>query len=143
MNRMSAVRARSAGRAAWLCFIAGLALTGTGCTALVIGAAGGAAGAVYIMGKLQEEVSYDVRTVHEAVVAGLKDLELKVLEDRSDKLSAHLESRFADGTKVWVGLEALEPSRTKITIRVGLTGDEVRSRRILEAIKRHLPSAVS
>lgn len=130
---------RAVGVAAWSLTLAAAAFSGPGCAALVIGAAGGAAGAVYVMGKLQEELPRDVPTVHEAVVAALNDLGLAPTENRSDKVSAHLESRFADDTKVWIDLDALDTSRTKLTIRVGLTGDEVRSRRILDAVKRRLP----
>jgi hypothetical protein len=106
--------------------------------ALVVGAAGGAAGAVYIMGKLTEELDYGVPAVHGAVLAAMKELDLKVSEDRADKLSAHVESEFADRAHVWIDLESIGESRTKVTVRVGLTGDEVRSRKILEATKRFL-----
>ena len=134
---------RSVGRP-WIKTTAGLVIYGLlgissqGCVALVVGAAGGAAGAVYIMGKLTEELDHDVPAVHEAVLAGLKELDLKVSEDRADKLSAHLESEFADRAHVWIDLESIGESRTKVTVRVGLTGDEVRSRKILEATKRFL-----
>jgi hypothetical protein len=129
----------------WLTTVAGwviwsmLAIFSSGCVALVVGAAGGAAGAVYVMGKLSEELGHDVPVVHEAALAAMKDLELKVSEDRADKLSAHLESEFADRAHVWIDLDSIGDSKTKITVRVGLTGDEVRSRKILEGIKKHLP----
>jgi len=110
----------------------------SGCIALVVGAAGGVAGAVYVMGKLKAEVNYDVPAVHEATVAALAELELKLLEDKVDKLSAHVESEFSGGEHVWIDLESLSNSRTSVTIRVGVTGDEVRARKIHDAIMRHL-----
>ncbi len=116
-----------------------LAASNAGCAALVVGAAGGAAGAVYVMGKLTEELSYDVPAVHEAAVAGMKDLQLTLSEDRADKLSAHLESEFADRAHVWIDLESIADSRTRMIVRVGLTGDEIRSKKILESTKQHLP----
>ena len=116
-----------------------LVVFSSGCVALVVGAAGGAAGAVYVMGKLTEELSYDVPAVHGATLAAMKELELKLSEDRADKLSAHLESEFADRAHVWIDLESIGESRTRVTIRVGLTGDEVRSKKILETIEQSLP----
>ncbi len=110
----------------------------TGCVALVVGAAGGAAGAVYVMGKLTEEVNDDLPTVHEATRSALKDLELRLTEDRADTVSARLESEFADRAHVWIYLDSLGEARTRITIRVGLTGDEGRSRKILDRITAHL-----
>ena len=115
-----------------------LALVCTGCFTLAVGAAGGAAGAVYVMGKLNDEVNYEVSVVHHATVAALAELELKRLEDKVDKLSAHVESEFSDGEHVWIDLESLSNSRTSLTIRVSVTGNEVRARKIYDAIKRHL-----
>ena len=119
-----------------LCLV--LALLCSGCFSLVVGAAGGAAGAVYVMGKLKDEVNYDVAAVHKATVSALGELELKVLEEKVDKLSAHVESEFSDSEHVWIDLESLSNSRTSLTIRVGVTGNEVRARKIYDAIKRHL-----
>lgn len=125
-------------RAAWLIFGLALSLGCGGCVPLMLGAAGGAAGAVYVLGKLEEEVQDPVPTVHQAVVLGLKDLDLPIKEDKADKLTGRLESEFADGSHVWIHLDTLSESRTRITIRVGVMGDEVRSRRILKAITNHL-----
>lgn len=115
-----------------------LALFSSGCLALVVGAAGGVAGAVYVMGKLKDELNHDVPVVHKATVAALGELELKILEDKVDKLSAHVESEFADGEHVWIDLTSLPESRTSLTIRVSVTGNELRARTIHDAIKRHL-----
>jgi hypothetical protein len=115
----------------------------SGCLALAVGAAGGAAGAVYVMGKLQDEINRPLPVVHDAAVAAMKNLELKLSEDRIDKISAHMESSFSDGPHVWMDMESVSDSRCRITIRVGLTGDEVRSRKIYEAVKQHLPRSQS
>lgn len=124
-----------------LCVFLGLLCSG--CLALAVGAAGGAAGAVYVMGKLKDEVNHPVPIVHEATVAAMKDLELKLSEDKVDKISAHMESEFSDAAHVWIDLESISDSRCRLTIRVGLSGDEVRSRKIYDTIKRHLPSSQS
>ena len=114
-------------------------LTCSGCFALAVGAAGGAAGAVYMLGKLTDEVPHDVSVVHAAASDALNDLGLKPSEDRADKLTAHIKSEFADGTNIWIDMQSIGDDRTKLTVRVGVTGDEVRARKIHEAIKRHLP----
>ncbi|MGH7230911.1 MAG: DUF3568 family protein [Nitrospiraceae bacterium] len=113
----------------------------SGCVPLLVGAAAGTAGAVYVMGKLQEELAEPVQTVHEAAVQGLKDLALPILEDTRDKLTGRLESEFADGSHVWITLDSIAEFRTRITIRAGVVGNEVRSRQILKAITAHLPDS--
>jgi hypothetical protein len=115
-----------------------LACLCSGCVALAVGAASGVAGAVYVMGKLQEELNDPITAVHEATLQGLRDLDLPIAEDKSDKLAAHIESKLADGTHVWIDLNSIADSRTRLTIRVGAVGDEARSRKILAAIKAHL-----
>ena len=115
----------------------------SGCLAFAIGAAGGAAGTVYVIGNLQDEFTRPLPVVHEAAVAAMKDLELKLSEDRVDNISAHMESSFSDGARVWIDMESVSDSRCRITIRVGLTGDEVRSRKIYDTIKQHLPRSQS
>ncbi len=126
-----------AGWAIWIL----LAAFSSGCVALFVGAAGGAAGTVYVMGKLTEELSDDVPTVHGATLNAMKKLGLTLSEERADTLSAHIESEFADRAHIWIDLESVGESRTRITVRVGLTGDELRSRKILDRIKESLPPA--
>jgi hypothetical protein len=115
------------------------ALLCSGCFVLAVGAAGAAAGVVYTLGKLTDELSYEVSVVHAAITQAMNDLELRLSEDRSDKLTAHMESEFADGTNVWIDAQSVAEDRTKLTIRVGVLGDEIRAKRVYEAIKQHLP----
>lgn len=126
--------------AGWAIWVV-LAAFSSGCIPLIVGAAGGAVGVAYVMGKSTEELSYDVPVVHRAALTAMKELGLTLSEDRADTLAAHMESEFADGASIWISLESVEESRTRVTIRVGLTGDEVRSRKILDAIKQSLPPA--
>lgn len=116
-----------------------LAAFSSGCIPLVVGVAGGAAGVAYVRGKLTEELSYDVPAVHGTALSAMKELGLTLSEDRADTLSARMKSEFADRTSIWISLESRGESRTMVTIYVGRTGDEVRSRKILETIKQFLP----
>ncbi|MCA9499076.1 MAG: DUF3568 family protein [Nitrospira sp.] len=106
----------------------------SGCAVVLLGAGAGVAGATYVMGKLEDEVNASVPKVQQASVAALKSLALPVDKQRGDKLAAELESETADQKKVWISITSLTSSRSKIVIRVGLMGDEIRSRQILEAI---------
>lgn len=110
----------------------------TGCVALMVGAGAGAAGTVYVMGKLQERVEASVPKVQKATIAGLQDLNLPIQKNEGDKLSAQIESKTADEKTISIKINFVTESLSELTIRVGLTGDEQRSREILRAIKRHL-----
>ncbi len=115
-----------------------LYLFNSGCVALFAGAAAGGAGVIWYKGKLEETIRASVPRVHQAVKAGLRDLEISITEDRFDKLSSEVKAVLADGKKVWIDAESTSSSTTKLTIRVGYLGDKMLSLRILNAIKKHL-----
>lgn len=108
--------------------------TTAGCL-LLVGAGAGAGSAAYYMGKLEDEINAPVDDVHEATIKGLKNLEMPILKDQGDKLSGKVESVTADDRTVWIYIDSVALKRSKITIRVGLIGDEVRSQQILTAIR--------
>lgn len=111
----------------------------TGCIALLAGGAAGAGSAVYIKGQLKEDLSVSVATAHTASIAALKELNLPIIEDSFDKLTAKTKSRFADGSDVWIDIEYITLESSRVTIRVGILGDEPKARQILDAIQKHLP----
>jgi hypothetical protein len=110
----------------------------SGCLALLAGAAGGTAGTVYVMGWLEDDIHAPVPKVRRAAVAGLKGMSLPILVDKGDQLTAKIESEFSDQKRIWINIESKDDSISHISIRVGMIGDEQRSRRILKALRRHL-----
>ncbi len=109
-----------------------------GCAALVIGAGAGGAGVVWVKGKLEEVISLPVPRVHSAVRKGLSDLKISITEDKGDSLTAEVNGLLADGTKVWIDVDTVSASASKLTIRVGYLGDKTLSLRIRDAVKKHL-----
>lgn len=110
----------------------------SGCVPLVVGAAAGAGGIIWAKGALEEEFNKPMDKVYEATKAALKKLNVGILSDKKDDLSAKLEAEFADGKKVWIDITYLAPHNTKTSIRVGALGDEIRSREISEMIVKYL-----
>ena len=110
----------------------------SGCFALLIGAAAGAGGVIWVKGKLQQDVNASLDKVYSATKTALKKMELPLIVDRKDKMTAKIESGYSDGKHVWIDLDHLSNSLTKISVRVGTLGDEARSRQILEKIMQYL-----
>jgi len=117
-----------------------LAVQISGCAgaALVAGGVVGAGGVVYVKGRLQEQLNSPLAKVHEATLAALKDFELPVGEDKKDMFVAKVRSQLANGDPIWIELCSLSEKSTEITIRVGILGNETRSRRLLGKIRGHL-----
>lgn len=109
----------------------------SGCWFALGGAAGGGA-ALYFKGRLQENVDYDMQTVHEAARRALHNLDLPVHKEEKKVESTSFESKYPDGTHVWINTEYISTNSTQVTIRVGVTGDEHRARQIWDAIRRQL-----
>ena len=109
----------------------------SGCL-LLVGAGAGAGTAAYFMGKLEDEINVSVEDAHEATIDALHGLGMPIVKDQGDRLSGKVESVTADDRTVWIYIDSLSNSRSKVSIRVGLTGDEIRSQQILQAIREAL-----
>lgn len=110
----------------------------TGCVPLIVGAAAGASGVTYVRGKLERNVDHDVKHVHGATLKALKDIEVYVKTDVMGLHDAKITAEFADGKKVTINILALTERASKIRIRVGMIGDEMKSNVILNAIQKRL-----
>ena len=115
-----------------------LAMQMTGCAALLVGGAAGAGSVVYVKGQLKENMNASVSRTHDACIYALRELKLPVIEDNHDRLSARIKSQVANGSDVWIEIESLGTEASKVTVRVGIMGDEPKSRQILDAIQQHL-----
>lgn len=111
----------------------------TGCIAGAVAAAGaGAAGAVYVTGKLKSYEPVPLDTAWEATLAGFKDMDLLAEAKEKDSDEASAEADGPGGKKVRIKLKRENASVTEINIRVGIFGNENYSVRLLERIRSHL-----
>jgi hypothetical protein len=122
-----------------------LALANGGCLLAVAGAAGaGAVGYAYYNGLLYRDYHANLDDSLAAVRAALVELQFPIIEQKADTGTAYVKTRTADGHTVRIHLDLVpspipvEGSLTRVGIRVGFSGDEPISVRILEQINRHL-----
>ncbi len=113
-------------------------LYSAGCIALAVGAAAGAGVAIWAKGSLEQQFNRPLDPVYRATKTALKKMDLPIHKDKKDDLTANIESEFADGKKVWIEIKFIAKNSTKISVRVGALGDEIRSREILEKIINYL-----
>ncbi len=109
----------------------------SGCAVALIG--GGAALAVgavaYKNGQLDamDDVLYG--NAWTAAQKAMTDLEYTTVSEKKDALQGEIVAQTGDGTKVHVVLKKMNDKTTKISIRYGTFGDEIKSRLILEKIR--------
>lgn len=110
----------------------------SGCVALAVGAAGGAAGVTYAKGKLTDRVDAPIAQVHAATIMALEGQGLPIHDEELDGASAKVRSETADDKTIWIDIESITPGASKITIRVGVKGNHPRQVTLLDAIKANL-----
>jgi hypothetical protein len=108
-----------------------------GCWVVVAGA--GAAGTVaYLKGDLEAVEPSNLDAVYAATAKALEQLGLYPIEDRKDALSALISTRDAQDEKITIRLRRTTSETTKISIRVGIFGNETKSRLIYQQIHDNL-----
>ena len=114
-----------------------LVLLSTGCAALVVGGAAAVGTYSYVAGQLKKTYNANLDASYQATLAGCQALGLP-LQEQEKKLSKAT-VRVIDGDRdVWIWLTAQSSTTTEISIRVGVLGDELASRRIHDAIAARL-----
>jgi hypothetical protein len=131
----------------WL--VLGLAvLLNAGCLVAAIGAAGAAGAAVagyaYCNGLLYRDYPATLSDSMAAVRTSLMELHFPIVKEKTDTGTALIQTRTGDDHAVRIYLDIVpspipaEGALTRIGIRVGFSGDEAVSARILDQVSRHL-----
>ncbi len=130
------------GRCKLMVLLLGLSLVASGCVALVAGAAGGAAGIVYVRGEAKTAFPHDVETLFNAAVLAMEqDMKVPIESKAYDLTDGRIDARRADDNKVKVRLKLVGADVTEVRVRVGTIGDKTWSMLYLEKIESHLPGA--
>lgn len=117
--------------------ILALTLACSGCAAVIVGGAAATGTYVYMAGWVQQTYNRNLDAVYAAAQSGPTSLGLTLKS--AEKQIGKASMQFLDGdTAVWISLEATSLYTTKVSVRWGILGDEVASRRIIEAIGTHL-----
>ena len=109
-----------------------------GCIPLIIGAAAGVGGYTWINGAMEKDYYVSLERLRSATLKGLKDMGVKISENKVDKHFAKIVAEFADGKSVSVNIEGVTERSSKIKVRVGLMGNKTRSEMILNAVQKYL-----
>jgi hypothetical protein len=120
-----------------LALAATILVLASGCAVVVAGAAG--AGTVaYIRGELDATLNERYDRVISASNDAVEKLELARISEAKDVFSAVIIARTAEDKKVRIKLTKEGEKMTKVQIRIGIFGDEEKSRAILDRINAGL-----
>ncbi|HSV27008.1 MAG TPA: DUF3568 family protein [Sedimentisphaerales bacterium] len=114
--------------------LAAVSAAASGCVVAAVGAAT-AGTVVYVRGEIESYFDSDVQTLYNATVKTVNDLNLLVIEQSHDALSARVIARNSEDQKITISIDGSRRAAVKVTIRVGFWGDEAQSRIILARIQ--------
>ena len=109
-----------------------------GCVALLAGAAGGAGTAVWLSGKLTQEVNVSSERSLKAVKSALNSLKLPVTKETKKEDVIQVISQYRDGKTIWIDIRPTTLKASRIDVRVGAISDEAASREIMERILKYI-----
>jgi len=114
----------------------------TGCVAAVVGGAAGAgAGAVYYMGELKADVNAKPIAIAQATKQAFNALSVQTEEFQQTDLDAKITGHTANDEKITVTVKRITETVSELEIRVGFFGDETLSQLIYNEIIRQLNAA--
>jgi uncharacterized protein YceK len=129
----NAIIKKVSGLVACLILLAGL----SGCAAVVAGGAAAGGTYYYVTGWLNKDYNAGIEKAYSAGIQGCNDLGLSITKREKNLTNASIDAKDGDRT-VWITMESKTTRVTKISVRVGITGDKLASQRIQEAIAKHL-----
>jgi len=129
-------------RTAWpgLAALAGalLVLGQSGCGALILLGGAGTSAIAFATGELRSTEEHPIDVLDAACGRALDALGYEQIESSRADERARWQATTAGGDPVDVRLLAKAPERTELRIRIGVFGDEARSRLVLEQIHQSL-----
>ena len=122
-----------------LIFVSLLLINAYGCI-LLAGAAGGAGTAVWLSGKLTQEVNTPFDRTITATESALKSLKLEVTKKTVEQEKvAQIMSKYTDGKTIWIDIRKVTDASSRVDVRVGaIEGDKRAADKILKTIQRYL-----
>ena len=125
----------------WLAIIF-CSLNLSGCVFLLgaaaVGVVGGVGTAKWLSDKLVEEVRFPYDRTVEGVKDGLKDMKLEISKVTATDETTQIISAYSDGRTVWVDIDHISSSVSRIEVRVGVWGGQPEARKVLDGILERL-----
>lgn len=115
------------------------ALQVCGCFALLAGAAAGGGTAMWLSGKMTQEMGASFERTISAAEGALKSLKLAENKKTQDADVCQIMSTYTDGKTIWIDIHRTTPSSSKVEVRVGAVDtDKAAAEKILNEIRRRL-----
>jgi hypothetical protein len=110
----------------------------TGCFVLAAGAAAGAGTVAYVRGELDATLDRNYEATVRGANLAIQQLEFAKTSEAKDAISDVIKGRTGQDKRVEIDVTRLGDNLTRVQIRIGIFGDEMISRTILDKMKQNL-----
>jgi hypothetical protein len=114
----------------------------SGCLALAAATAAGVGTYAYVKGDLETAYEASLDATYDAALAALEELQYPVKQSGKDSSMARIAAEEADGTDIKLTLERASERVTNGSVRIGVFGNEPKSRLILDKMRERLRGGV-
>ena len=90
----------------------------------------------WVRGALEKVVDAPLDRVGKAATAAVNEMKFLDVTSKVDAIEGEITARTAQDTRITILLKKVTPKTTKISIRVGVFGDEAVSNQIFEAMQK-------
>lgn len=90
----------------------------------------------WVRGSLEEVVDVPIERVGQAATATLNEMKLREIDSKVDAIDGEVTGLTAQDTRITILLKQVTPKTTKISIRVGVFGDEAISHQVFESMQK-------
>jgi hypothetical protein len=112
-----------------------------GCAPLLVAGgaiAGGAGTAVWISGKLVQDLEAPFEQVVQATKYTLDSLNLSISREIKKTEVAQIKGNYIDGKTIWIDIFKVSPSASRVEVRVGTIPNKEATYKIVDRIKEYL-----
>lgn len=109
-----------------------------GCIALLAGTAGGAGTAVWLSGKLTQQVNAPYERSISAAKSAMNSLKLEITKETKSDDITQINGKYTDGREIWIDVRPVTEASSRIDVRVGAAGDKAAANKILKRIVSYL-----
>ena len=118
--------------------LAFILLFSSGCTVLGVGVVSAIGGTYYISGEIKSSYSTSIYNLYKISLHVLKEENIKVISVENTKTDADILAKFPDTTSIKMHIYYNKEGFATIGIRVGVIGNEKRSRGLLNKMEKYL-----
>lgn len=109
-----------------------------GCLALIFGAAIGIGTAVWLEGKISQEVRADMDQCVIAAERAMDSLKYEITKKTVKADVAQIMGNYPDNRIIWIDIHRIDAKTSKLEVRVGATGEKEPEREIFNRIMHYL-----